>query len=308
MRSEGCLSLLITAHGPFRARLTQVTLNGMRLSSAEEQLPRIAFVAVPAEAVMLMFPMSKATGLACGGLAMQVGQFMTLCPGARFHTRSDGASHWGTIRLPADRLVKYGIALKGAAFSFSPVVRRWRPPSAAGRHLRSLFAAAIRVAVKYPEVVVDAQAAHGLEQQLLQVLVECLADGSTDDDAQDGRENQDIMGRFEQLIQTGQATKTSLTQVCTVLQVSERRLRHLCSEHLGMGPTSYDRLQRMSRARHNLRRPDTASASVSSVARLNGFRDLGRFALRYRAAFGEAPSTTLRQARSHSERTTPRER
>src|SRR3981189_2676214 len=86
MRAEGCLSLLITAHGPFRARLTQVTLNGMRLSSAEEQLPRIAFVAVPAEAVMLMFPMSKATGLACGGLAMQVGPFMTLCPGARFHS------------------------------------------------------------------------------------------------------------------------------------------------------------------------------------------------------------------------------
>src|ERR1700704_3880249 len=80
MRSEGCLSLLITRHGQFRARLTQVTLNDMNLLAAEEQLPRIAFVAVPAEAVMLMFPMSKAMGLVCGGLAIQVGQFMKICP------------------------------------------------------------------------------------------------------------------------------------------------------------------------------------------------------------------------------------
>jgi AraC-like DNA-binding protein len=163
------------------------------------------------------------------------------------------------------------------------------------------------MAVKCPEALVDAKAAHGLEQQLLHVLVECLAEGSADDDPRDV-EHQDIMGRFERLVQTEEITNSSLPDICAVLQVSERRLRHLCSEHLGMSPTSYDRLRRMWRTRHNFRRPEPVSASVSAVARLNGFRDLGRFAVRYRAAFGEAPSTTLRQARSHSERTRARER
>src|SRR4029077_8236393 len=113
---------------------------------------------------------------------------------------------------------------------------------------------------------------------------------------------QDIMGRFEQLVQTEEITN-SLPDICAVLQVSERRLRHLCSQHLGMSPTSYDRLRRMLRARYNLRRPESVATSVSAVARLNGFCDLGRFAVMYRDAFGESPSTTLRQARNHSERT-----
>ena len=100
MHAEGCLSFFITGPGEFRARLTQVGLNAMRLSAAEEQLSRIAFVAVPAEAVMIMFPIGKAIAPACAGLRMQVGEFMTLCPGARFYVRSDSPSHWGTIRLP----------------------------------------------------------------------------------------------------------------------------------------------------------------------------------------------------------------
>jgi AraC-like DNA-binding protein len=306
MHVEGCRSFLITGPGEFRARLTQVELNVMRLSAAEEQLSRIAFVAVPADAVMIMFPIGEAIAPACAGLRMKVGELMTLCPGARFHARSDGPSHWGTIRLTADRLDQYGIALKGAPFSFAPVAKRWRPPSAAGRHLRSLFSSAIRMAIKCPQVVVDAKAAHGLEQQLLHVLVECLAEGSTDD-ARDGGENQDIMGRFERLVQTEESTNRSLPNVCAVLHVSERCLRHLCSEHLGMSPTSYARLQRMSRARHSLCRPTRSGKRVGGRT-LNGFHDLGRFAVRYRAAFGESPSTTLRQGRNRSQGATRRER
>ena len=69
---QGCLSFLITGRGEFRARLTQVALNAMRLSAAEERLSRIAFVPVPADAVMIMFPIGKAVAPACAGLKMQM--------------------------------------------------------------------------------------------------------------------------------------------------------------------------------------------------------------------------------------------
>ena len=68
---QGCLSFLITGRGEFRAWLTQVALNAMRISAAEERLSRIAFVAVPADAVMIMFPIGKVAP-ACAGLKMQM--------------------------------------------------------------------------------------------------------------------------------------------------------------------------------------------------------------------------------------------
>ncbi|MBV9373745.1 MAG: helix-turn-helix domain-containing protein [Alphaproteobacteria bacterium] len=43
-----------------------------------------------------------------------------------------------------------------------------------------------------------------------------------------------------------------------------------------------------------LRDPDAATAMVSDVAARYGFRQPGKFAVQYRAAFGEAPSTTRR--------------
>ena len=49
MCASGFLSLLVTARGQFRALLTRISLNDISLSAAEEWLPRIAFVAVPAD-------------------------------------------------------------------------------------------------------------------------------------------------------------------------------------------------------------------------------------------------------------------
>jgi AraC family transcriptional regulator, ethanolamine operon transcriptional activator len=63
-----------------------------------------------------------------------------------------------------------------------------------------------------------------------------------------------------------------------------------------MGPTAYDRLRRMSLVRRTLRHANADVARVSEVARRYGFADPGRFAVEYRAAFGELPSATLRQA------------
>ena len=50
---EGYLGLLVTGPGAFRARLTQVALHRIRLSAAEEYLPRIAFVAVPHDMILV---------------------------------------------------------------------------------------------------------------------------------------------------------------------------------------------------------------------------------------------------------------
>jgi transcriptional regulator GlxA family with amidase domain len=160
--------------------------------------------------------------------------------------------------------------------------------------LRRLHAAAIRVGRVQPHAVIDVEAAHGLEQQLIHAVVECLSTGSMGVHARSARRHQEIMVRFEHLLQRRPNQALAIAEFSTSLRISQRLLRTLCHAHLGMSPTSYDRLSRMSLVRSILRSADRYSANVAEVARRHGFSNLGRFAIKYRAAFGELPSTTLR--------------
>jgi AraC-like DNA-binding protein len=210
-----------------------------------------------------------------------------------WHARTDGPCRWGTIWLPVEELIRYGRALTGAPFGVPPVARCWRPAPGAGRHLRQLHAAALRVAATHPQALVDAEAAHGLEQQLIEILVECLA-GLVDKRVPATGPNQDILGRFEDLLQVQPDRNLRMAEICSALAVSEQQLRSLCAEHLGIKPIAYIRLRRMSLVRRALgRREANGGASVSEIARRHGFHDGGRFAGSYRNLFGELPSTTL---------------
>src|SRR5262249_19194228 len=143
MRLEGWLTMLVTARGQFRARLTRHSLSEIRLTAVEEQLPRIAFVAVPSETVLILFSIGRSTALVWGGIAIESGELVALRPGACCHARTDDACRWGMVSLRADQLSKYGAALTGGEFSLSHLVQRWRPRRVAGNNLRSLHAAAI---------------------------------------------------------------------------------------------------------------------------------------------------------------------
>ena len=90
--------------------------------------------------------------------------------------------------------------------------------------------------------------------------------------------------------------KLSVPKLCAEVGVAERTLRMCCAEFLGVSPMRYLLLQRLNRARAALRRADPSKASVAEVARNHQFLELGRFAVTYRATFGESPSITLQRA------------
>jgi len=117
LREDGVLSLLITGRGQFRARLTQVTLHRWRLWTSEEHLSRIALVAVPVNAILVLLPISSRVASIWGGIGMRAGDIMMLGPGVQVHTRSDGPCRWDGVRLPAREIARYGRALIGAGFA-----------------------------------------------------------------------------------------------------------------------------------------------------------------------------------------------
>jgi AraC-like DNA-binding protein len=106
-----------------------------------------------------------------------------------------------------------------------------------------------------------------------------------------------IVARFLAVLNTLPARQIQLPLICQRLGVSDRVLRHHCAVQLGMGPQRYATLHRMMLARAALTRGGTAT--VTEVATAHGFDELGRFSVRYRALFGEKPSSTLRRACAH---------
>jgi transcriptional regulator GlxA family with amidase domain len=64
----------------------------------------------------------------------------------------------------------------------------------------------------------------------------------------------------------------------------------------GTSPMRYLRNARLEKVRHALTRAEPGD-SVTVIAMIWGFSHMGRFAVEYRARFGESPSDTLRKGR-----------
>jgi AraC-like DNA-binding protein len=293
LREEGCTGLLITEGGAFRARLTQITLDRLRLASAEEELARIAVIAVPANTILISWPTGNTAVAVWAGMAMKCGEMLTLGSENRVHARTGGPSRWHAVRLPIIDLLCYGRAICGSCFVFPPGPALWRPPPAARRELGGLHRAAINLAGVGSRSLSDVEAAHGLEQQIIHAVVECLSGRPAAVETPAGIRQRSILVAFEDLLQA--EPLASLAEVCARLEISHRVLRKCCEKSLGMPPVRYHRLRRLQLAHRALRDESRHAASISAVARQFGFRELGRFAASYRALYGELPSGTLRR-------------
>src|SRR6516165_5690094 len=234
IREEGCLSLLVTGADQFRARLTQIALHSLRLSATDERMPRIAFVALPADTILVSLPRGRGAAPIWGGNTIGAGEIMTLGAGQRLHMRTDGPCRWGSIWLPAAELVSYGSALTGVAFTVPAGAQVWRSRPAMIRHLRHLHSAGIRAAERSSNVWIGGEAAHGLEQQLIEALVEGLANGSGIETAPATCEHRDVAVRFEAFLQAQPDRTPRITEILSALGVSARTLRISCAEQLGM--------------------------------------------------------------------------
>jgi AraC-like DNA-binding protein len=291
LSADGVADMLFTGRGDFRARLTQVELERMRLAAVEEAQARIAFVVVPTGRVLVAFPIDRGRSPVWGGIEIRTGEMIMFGPGQRLHALTVEPCHWGAVQVPAQQLADYGRAVNGTRLEVLPAAR-WRPSRAARRELRDLHRAAIRMAEARSGALTDLLGAHGLEQQLFDALIECLSEGA-DEEPATGRRHRDILARFEDLLAA--EPLLPMAEISEVLGVSERLLRDCCKQYLGVGPSRYRHLRAMQQVYRALQNGTPDAASVAQVARRHGFRDLGRLAATYRAVYGELPSATLRK-------------
>jgi hypothetical protein len=245
--------LVITGHGRFRARLTWVALDSLRLVAGDESLARIAFVTVPDHMILVVLRREPYSAPIWGELVTQAGEILTLAPGSRAHLRTAGPCRWATILVPVRDLARYGRRMVGETFAEPIHTHRWVPPREPYRRLRLLHAAAIRaVETGHPELISE-EAAHGLDQQIMEALIECLSVGPIAARTPTMRRHRDIVVRFETLLEKHDHDKLTIAEVGAALGITQWTLGSACKIHLGMSAASYLRLRGMQQ-RHHARR------------------------------------------------------
>ena len=108
------------------------------------------------------------------------------------------------------------------------------------------------------------------------------------------RHYRQIVDRFEEAARVRLGDPRTIPDICATLAISQRTLARAVRAVRGTTPARHLHGLALAEARAALQ--DPAARSVKQVALRCGFRELGRFAADYRAAFGENPSETLRRS------------
>lgn len=139
------------------------------------------------------------------------------------------------------------------------------------------------------------KAADGVERALLTLFLECLADRlpvlSRPEDLSEKQ-----VKLIEEWIDANLAEPIGVEELAAVIGSNSRAVQTAFRRLRGCSPLQAVIARRLDAARRALLAPHAAT-TVTSVALDCGFFHLGRFSLRYRAAFGERPSETLKRGR-----------
>jgi AraC-like DNA-binding protein len=211
------------------------------------------------------------------------------------HQRSDANLHYGTMSLPLDDLDAAAESIIGREFPKTPHKQVIRPGSALMLRLLTLHKSVGQLAHDSPDVLELPEVLRAFENELIHLMVRCLAEGAAVEPTAGSCRHDTIVARFEEFLEANSDRPLYLTEICAAIGVAERTLRAACEEHLGMGPIRYLTLRRMHLVRRALLRSDPSKATVTQIITDHGFWELGRFSVTYSALFGESPSHTLRR-------------
>ena len=197
------------------------------------------------------------------------------------------------MALPLEEMVALAAALAGCDVTPPKDAQLHLPPALAMTRLQHLHAVAGQLAEYAPGVIAVPEAAHGLEQALIEAMVRCIATGQIDADKSASRRHMLIMRRFWRVIEENPDQALFIPEICRAIGTSERTFRECCQDQLGVSPKRYLLTRRMHLVRRALREGAATATTVTEIATRYGFWELGRFSGEYKSLFGELPSTTL---------------
>jgi AraC-like DNA-binding protein len=289
-----------TARGAFDSEITKVRFERLWMQRFRWHLPQIITVLPKPDRKAINFLTEpKSAELYYCGVEVVPGEII-IPRNDVAHERFGGGIRAGAMSLPAAELNAAFKAVTGREIPDSHSKCVICPDPNALQKLLSVHKAVGRLAHDTPDILELPTVARALEEQLIHLMVRCLAEGVALNLAPVGHRHEVTMTKFEEFLEAHPDQPLHLIEICEGIGVAERTLRACCEEHLGMGPIRYLTLRRMHLVRRALRRADPSTSNVTRIVTDYGFWELGRFAVAYRLMFGESPSMTLQRPAERS--------
>ena len=281
--------------GTFEAELTTIEFGRLTVQRGREHLPRLASSAMPPGKVGMLGWFGDRQLPVVRGLQMRRGDWMYLGPGMQSNHRTFGPNDFVALTLDASDLTRAAIGLTGCELTVTPGMVL-RPPDRLGERLLSVIETATDMTRTASGILASRHARDALEEALLRSMVMCLQHGEARKESKPRGRRAAMAKTFESVVEANFNRPLLVSDLCRIVGVSERTLRNICQEQMGMSPHRFLALRRLHLARRALLRSDQQTATVTGIAMSHGVWELGRFAVAYKSLFGESPSATLRRS------------
>jgi AraC-like DNA-binding protein len=291
---QGTHRIVVRERGRFAAKLTRIDLHSVWMQRFSENLSRTSHIDGWGGRFIIAFQTKPGSSIVRNGTELSIGNISRLRPGQSYYQHTSGPASFASMSLPLEEMLALKPLVTGAkATSSYDDAQIIHPSPGAMTRLRRLHATAGELAEDAPAILAHPEAARGLDQALIDAMINCLEADQANEDRAAIRQHAAIMRRFYRVIEERLDEPLYMPELCKAVGASERTLNTCCHEHLGMGPKRYLLLRRMNLARRALRESSWPVATVTEIATLYGFWQFGRFAVEYKALFGESPSATL---------------
>jgi AraC-like DNA-binding protein len=285
----------VLVRGTFEAELTTIEIGRLTLQRGRERLPRLAASGLPPNKVGMLGWFGDSQLPVVRGLQMRRGQWMCLGPGMQSNHRTFGPNDFVALTLDASDLNRAAFELAGWELTVTPGMVL-RPPDHVGDRLLSVIEAATHLTLTASGIFASRPASDALEEALLRPMIMCMLQEEDRKESKPRGWRAAMATAFEEVVEANFHRSLLVSDLCRIIGVSERTLRNICQEQLGMSPHRFLALRRLHLARRALLRSDQYSATVTGIAMSHGVWELGRFAVAYKSLFGESPSATLRRS------------
>lgn len=186
----GAVEFTVTGRGDFNAKLVRIDLHRLWIQRFSESLPRIADVTgLVGGRTYITFRTKPGPSLLQSGMEIDPSAVLRFGQAHDYYQHSSGTADFATMSLPTEDIASIAEAMSGLDVTVPADTISVRPARTAMASLQRLHAAAGGLPESAPEIIANPDAARGLEQTLIEAMVDCLGH-------EEGRENSQADGRM----------------------------------------------------------------------------------------------------------------